>query len=134
MQEKMFEKILADQKKVDSEQASSEARKGILGSGEIILNHILAKASPKEAEDIQKSYDEYKKVEQAIYDEKGDNMRISDIKKRIPNNLWIKMYSEISPVNIKDMKFPEFNTIWEKYEKDKSEKELEEAKEKNRIN
>lgn len=133
----MFEKILADQEKFDSEQISSEARKGILESGEIILNHVLAKASPKEAEDIQKSYDEYKKVEQAIYDEKGDNMRISDIKKRIPNNLWIKiMYSEIPPANIKDkdIKLPEFDTIWEKYEKDKSKEELKKAKKKNRIN
>jgi len=134
MPEKMFEKILADQEKFDSKQASSETRKEILESGEIILNYILAEASHEEAENIQKGYDEYRKAEQEIYDEKGEEMTIDDIKERIPDNLWIKiMYSEVPPVDIKDMKLPEFDAIWERYEKDKGEEELRKAKEKKRI-
>ena len=135
MSEKMFEKILADQEKFNSEQVSSEIRKGVLESGEVILNHLLAEASPGEAGDIQKGYDEYRKAEQEVYNEKGEETTINDVKERIPGNFWIKiMYSEVPPIDIKDIKFPEFDAIWEKYEKEKDEEELRKAKEKKRIN
>lgn len=135
MSEKMFERILSEQKKSESEQDSLKNREEISESEEEFLNHILAEASPEEVENIQKGYDEYRKIEQEIYDEKGGETTIEDIKERIPDNLWIKiMYSEIPPANIKDMKLPEFDAIWEKYEKEKDEKEFKEAKEKGRIN
>jgi hypothetical protein len=134
MSEKMFEKILSEQEKFDSEENHSEVRDEILESEEMILNHILKEANPKEAEDIQESYNEYKKVEQEIYDKKGGEITIDDIKERIPDNLWIKIaHSKFSP-DIKDKKFPEFEDIWRKYEEEKNEEELEKAKEKGKIN
>ncbi|MEA1925949.1 MAG: hypothetical protein U9M90_01740 [Patescibacteria group bacterium] len=134
-EKKLFEKILSDQEKFDSEQVSSEIRREFVESEEAILNHILSKASPEEAENIQRDYDEYKKIEREIYAEKGEEMTTKDIKERIPNNFWAEMmYSETSSANIKDLKLPDFDVIWEKHIKEKDEEELREAKEKKRIN
>lgn len=130
-EKKLFEEFLEKEKKVED---INEIRRLVIEAHEMMLNIILRDLDATSAQELQDAFEEYKKVEEEIFKETGD-CTIIDLRERIPDNLWHNMiHPEENPqesqINMDGMA----DEIWEQYQKEKEEEELEEARKNNKIN
>ena len=95
MPENNFVKNMAHyQNNLDKIEKNREAYDSIWKAQEKLLNIILLELSPTDAQLLQESFEEYKTVYHNLMEEIGPDMGLNDIKKIIPDNLWIKVFTD----------------------------------------
>jgi len=134
-EDKLFKKILPVQKNIEEQQEYAEFLKLQEEADCKLLDLVLAKSSPEEAQDIQDAFEEYKKVRSEVLDEKGvSGTGIEDIKALIPDNLWIKLVYDQLRNNTPEVDFDEiWKNIQEKTDMKNWGKEKENGEEENKL-
>ena len=82
------------QENLDEVQKNQEAYDLIWKAQEKALNIILLGLDPVKAQALQDSFEEYKAVHHKLMEETGPNIGLNDIRKIIPDNLWIKVFTD----------------------------------------
>jgi hypothetical protein len=139
---KFIEDMLNYQENLDN---LTQIRENFLEGHDFIFQSVMNSVkSEKEKMKIKKAYEEFLKAEEEVFEEKGHDGTMDDIKKITPQNYWLDLVDSVLEPD--DSKV-DFDKIWEeitkKLEEDKIrgvldeeiiDEELEEAKRKGRIN